>query len=216
MAIAGFPDEINVTLGDAWAGRFGMDPNDVLLLQKVSGQDKWSEDGTTTFHTTNNRLMIGFGHGSVDFIDLYVINWTTGAFTIEVQINLTTGQANNGTIYNFKDIFDDTQTSINIQHNFGPTFMSNFTGYQTDFNPSFFKAIEDADAPIVLPGDVGAYTVGGTAANLLDPIRIAAGAGAYTIAGTEVDLLTDRFFRSGANHMDGLGGGGPFFKDPLA
>ena len=60
MALAGFPDVIDVTLGGIWNGRFGLSASSVISLTKVSGQPAWSEDGTNTYNKTTNRLLVTF------------------------------------------------------------------------------------------------------------------------------------------------------------
>ena len=161
--ISGFPTNIDVTLGAAWAGRFGLDPSDIVNLNNVDADD-WSEDGTLTINTTTNRLALRFSHLTTqDFVDIKIINGGSAFFTVEVQINLTTGQANNGTKYTFLDMFDDTQTNINVNHNFTPGYLSNFLSVQTDYNPSFFSAIEDADAGFeLLPTGIASLEAFGT------------------------------------------------------
>ena len=160
--ISGFPTNIDVTLGAAWAGRFGMDPSDVVSLTNVDADD-WSEDGTLTINTTTNRLALRFSHATTqDFVDIKIINGGTAFFTVEVQVNLTTGQANNGTQYTFLDIFSDTQTNVNVNHNFTPGYMNNFLSVQTDYNPSFFSAIEAGAAPSIDPTGIATAEAFGT------------------------------------------------------
>lgn len=59
MSLQGFPNLIKVVLGDAFSpGKNSLDPAEGLVLQKVSGEDKWTEDGTDTPNETTNRLRL--------------------------------------------------------------------------------------------------------------------------------------------------------------
>lgn len=63
MALVGFPDQIEVILGSAWYPNVhGLNEDDVVVLTKVAGQNKWSEDGTETPNYTTNRLIIEFSN----------------------------------------------------------------------------------------------------------------------------------------------------------
>ncbi|GAG42023.1 unnamed protein product, partial [marine sediment metagenome] len=73
MALTNFPDQIKVVIGNAWtvnAPNFSED--DVIVLTKVSGQDKWSEDGTEDWDRVNNRLMITAGYKQSGTYESYI------------------------------------------------------------------------------------------------------------------------------------------------
>lgn len=48
MALIGFPNQIEVVIGDGWTGTAPFNEDDTIVLTKVSGQDIWTEDGTDT------------------------------------------------------------------------------------------------------------------------------------------------------------------------
>jgi len=62
MALVNYPDQIEVTLGRAWTGKNGLSANDVIVLEKVDGENAWSESGGSTVNTTTNRLKLGAFH----------------------------------------------------------------------------------------------------------------------------------------------------------
>ena len=63
MALTGFPAVLRVTLGPAWTGRFGLSSgNSMDLIQVFSSGTllQYSEDGTSSFNKSTNRLLVDF------------------------------------------------------------------------------------------------------------------------------------------------------------
>lgn len=56
MPYNNFPEQIQVTLGPIWTGRNGLEAGDVIVLTKVSGSNRWTEDGTNAANETTNRI----------------------------------------------------------------------------------------------------------------------------------------------------------------
>lgn len=84
MALAGFPDQIEIVIGNTWTALATVSEDETLVLNKVSGQDIWSEDGTLTPNLTTNRLALEFYHS-------VAATYTKGLFGVSgVPTNSTT------------------------------------------------------------------------------------------------------------------------------
>ena len=66
MALSGFPNKIQVVLGQHWESGYSfwscntLNEDDVVILTQVPGTTVWSEDGTLIIKQNTNRLKINF------------------------------------------------------------------------------------------------------------------------------------------------------------
>jgi len=152
MALVGFPDNIQVTLGSRWSGNVGLDPGDTVILQRVGATSQWSEDGTTTGNRTTNRILIDFQDNiygspttatraehkaSIQAMDNTYSNFVAAWGNLTNIVFFTTTSANPFD-YTFKDIFNATTKSAS-------GFLPNMTitGLWS-MQPGVFSAMADA------------------------------------------------------------------------
>ena len=59
MTLIDYPDQISITTGSvSWLNKNGINTNTTIILTKVSGEDKWTEDGTDTANDSTNRMKL--------------------------------------------------------------------------------------------------------------------------------------------------------------
>lgn len=145
MALTNFPSAIQVTLGSKWNNTWGLNENDVIVLNKVAGQDKWTEDGTDTPDSSTNRfrftpsdpsgprVVIHGAYQNVTYVSSLSTSVTTTSWYKELQLD-TPGTGN----YTFLDIFSGTAAETWSQ-----TVTHEFYSYVSDYDVHVFKAMAE-------------------------------------------------------------------------
>jgi len=141
-------EDITVVLGTAWNGKFGLDEDDVIVLQNNGTESLWSEDGTDVMDESTNRILVQLRNEiNQDYVYLYVIHNNITTPTLYYTAVLGVFRANSGDDgnYNFKDVFDTTLTSSStrITASYTNAAMDAFTGY----TPAVFKSMVQASDP---------------------------------------------------------------------
>jgi len=163
--LSGFPDTIQVVLGPIWDGTNGLTENDVLTLEKVSGQDIWTEDGTLTADLATNRVQfVPSGRHTPDtttttsytytlyrYATFYIASTgTSGGWAICGSVS---GQftRQGDTRYLFASLWSNwTAASYNnLSESIGW-----YTGY-SDYNSDVFKSMQAAQKVASLPDPQG-------------------------------------------------------------
>jgi len=136
--IKGFPNRIEVILGDSWNGINGLSPDTVIMLNRVTGQDIWTEDGTLVPSETN-RIQFKPWYNS-DWCYLTLSAYNASAFNL--LVNGTWGpfiyvyDPNGDGYYNCKEIFDNI-TSGYLWYGNSLFFTTPYPLY----NPNIFKSL---------------------------------------------------------------------------
>ncbi len=159
MALTGFPDTIQVTLGSAWGSPSHKDPpglaeGDQVVLRKFSGSNEWSEGGNDNPHGVANRLkFVPFDNQSTSEIGV----WLYGGATTSGWSDLGgTTVLSSLTSYEFLEVWNWTGTT-------GPDWNAGlnngfFTTATQLYNDGIFSAIEQYVPSYGGPG----YTPGST------------------------------------------------------
>lgn len=171
MPLAGFPDIIDVTLGDLWIGKHGLSPGVTLSLTKNEGPSflgspYWSEDGSGTPHNSNNRLKFnphdfGASYGGeshkvyLEGADTGMSGWMLVMFTtlfVGTPYNPGTPDGQ----YGFKEVWTENPSFADV---LGGQYYGFTDGYGL-YNPNIFSAMAEGGGG---GGDPGGG--GGDAAN---------------------------------------------------
>lgn len=126
MALVGFPNQIEVTIGGGWVS--GLTPDDVIVLTPVGG-GAYTENGTNT-PSGSNRLKVTFedGGGIRAGIGFY------GTFTF---YNRGYARAATSGNYPFLDMWDGT-LPVTTQ-----SWSTGFFASGTDYNPDVFSLMRE-------------------------------------------------------------------------
>lgn len=135
MPFSGFPDAIEVTLGTAWTGQGGLDPTDVIVLYKVSGQTYYTEDGSNTAGPSNRLKLLPQGLVSFNRAQAtwYVANSSAWGVLGFASVS--------GATYTFLDVWSGTLTGSWWNTGYGAGFLSQLT---PAYNPEVFSLIREA------------------------------------------------------------------------
>lgn len=138
--LAGFPNDIKVVLGSAWTEQVHLDESDIILLQKRSGVDEWTEDGTTTANSTNNRLY--FKPSS--FTASHRINISgcnnTNNWKLAGEATVSPIETPSAAQYDFPEIW--SRSGFFVASSDGSFWTT--AAYPTDYNSAIFSALQAA------------------------------------------------------------------------
>jgi hypothetical protein len=160
MAMNGFPTVLRVTLGNAWNGTDGLSTSTVLDLIKAvdtSTQVVYSEDGTQTYASGTNRIMLTMtANSSFNGFSVHCASTGTSSFQQHIGVTTTTGT---GSVYTFKDIFS------NATPNFFSAFKTSYFSYApTNLNAQVFSTMEagpvNVDGTAIMSGTGHAESAG--------------------------------------------------------
>ena len=113
MALTGFPEKIKVTLGSLWTGGGnGLNSGQSLILTEVGGY--WTEDGTNTADSTNNRLKTRAFQPSGGWQYHTVYGCSDAATDAFDAICVIGGRTASPTNYNFLDLWNVADKSSTI------------------------------------------------------------------------------------------------------
>jgi hypothetical protein len=215
MALVGFPDQIDVTLGSKWSGHFGLDPDDVVVLTKISGQNQWSENGTnTTFDSSTNRLYIEFyptGNGgtpSDNYLTVFGPKRRKQTTTTPTTIyNTFTAAATivggDGSDYTFREVFTDTGAYVGQQNTDNHTGHTpgNYTWFPllagaNDYDVHIFTALEEHFDVVNVPNKIITLTISAVAPTFTGSIDI-------PVVALELNMLTHSYDHSGCTYLYG-------------
>ena len=147
MSLIGFPDQIQVTMGAGWVQPGSpFAENDVVVLQRITGDNVWTEDGTYNASATN-RLRVRFGTGSYgsDYKATVYIRPTIGAGSWQAHFRAQDGAHYGG--YSFLGLWNMA----------APYYQGGRGAYLTGsatYNPEVFKSLGEYEPPSGVDIDV--------------------------------------------------------------
>lgn len=165
MPLSGFPDTIEVTLGSVWADKNGLGTNDVIQLSRIGETDEWSEDGTDTPDTTDNRIKftatVNPGWSPPYYYHLAYIKMASGgSWTFGGRVSyMTSGDS----VYTFKEVWNNT-TGMVMAYGFSPYGNGFWTNSFPSYNSDIFSSL--AEGGVAAP--TGLSATDGTVADQVD------------------------------------------------
>lgn len=126
MALVGFPNQIEVTVGGGWVS--GLTPDDVIVLTSI-GDGMYTENGTNT-PSVSNRLKASFEAGGGIKVDI-------GFYGTLMFYNRGYARAATSGNYPFLDMWNGTSPVV-MQ-----VWSTAFFASGTDYNPDVFSLMRE-------------------------------------------------------------------------